>query len=135
MKTLPQAELFNNGAWWSLRIDIPGEIHNIPTLVIGDDESPRDAAVREIARTGWRVEGDGSWWVKAWTGPEANRTWAFLERAQPERCPDFPDCQEERYVRDLAASLKAGEAVGRWVSGCTACEALAESTNPEGEPR
>ncbi len=52
------------------------------------------------------------------------------------RCPDFPGCQEERYVRDLAASLKAGEAVGQWKpQRCAACEALAKNTNPEGEPR
>ncbi len=133
MNYQPQAELLNHGAWWSLRIDVPGEIHNIPTLIVDDDESPRDAAVREIGRIGWRVEGDGSWWVKAWTGAEGNCTWAFLERVQPEHCPEFPDCQEERYVRDLAASLKAGEAVGRWVSGCAACEALTKKLNPEGE--
>jgi hypothetical protein len=48
--------------------------------------------------------------------------------AEP-HCPDFPDCREERYVRDLLASVKAGEPVGRWVSGCRACEALAKESS------
>lgn len=42
-------------------------------------------------------------------------------------CPDFPECREERYVSDLLASVKAGESVGQWVSGCRACEALAKA--------
>ncbi len=51
-------------------------------------------------------------------------------------CPDFPDCVEERYVRDEAASIRAGEPVGRWKpQRCAACEALAGTTNPEGEPQ
>lgn len=41
------------------------------------------------------------------------------------RCPDFPDCREERLVRDYLASIQAGEPVGRWVSGCAACDQLA----------
>lgn len=40
-------------------------------------------------------------------------------------CPEYPDCREERYVRDEIASVKAGEPVGKWVSGCSACKALA----------
>lgn len=40
-------------------------------------------------------------------------------------CADYPDCREERYVSDLLASVKAGEPVGKWVSGCASCEQLA----------
>jgi hypothetical protein len=46
--------------------------------------------------------------------------------SDPEQhCPEFPDCREERYVRDDLASIKAGEPVGRWKpQRCAACEAL-----------
>lgn len=47
-----------------------------------------------------------------------------LASPQDEHCPNFPHCHEERLVRDDAASLRAEEPVGTWVSGCTACAAL-----------
>lgn len=42
----------------------------------------------------------------------------------PATCPDYPDCSEERLVRDLNASVRLGEPVGRWTSGCAACGTL-----------
>jgi hypothetical protein len=46
------------------------------------------------------------------------------EPGPPTACPDYPDCSEERFVRDLAASVRAGEAVGKFVTGCAACGTL-----------
>jgi hypothetical protein len=42
----------------------------------------------------------------------------------PPACPEYPECSEERLVRDMAASVRAGEPVGRWTSGCAACGTL-----------
>ena len=42
----------------------------------------------------------------------------------PTTCPDYPDCSEERLVRDMDASVRLGEPVGRWTSGCAACGTL-----------
>lgn len=48
-------------------------------------------------------------------------------------CAEYPDCREERYVRDELASVLAEEPVGKWVSGCAACNALAGPTTEDGD--
>lgn len=73
------AELVCLGPSWLLTMRIDGAEHVVDDLSIDEDESPRDAAVREIRALGYRVVGDGSWWVAAFLGPDAARTWAYLE--------------------------------------------------------
>lgn len=76
---IDRAMLHNRGAaGWELRIEAGTVARHIPNLTIGEDESPRDAAVREIRAVGFVVDGDGSWWVGAYTGPGADWTWAVL---------------------------------------------------------
>ncbi len=76
------ALLSNAGDHWTLRVEAGGQVVVDDMFRLADlaeDESPRDAAVKRIAALGWRVVGDGSWWVGAFIGPGADRTWAELE--------------------------------------------------------
>jgi hypothetical protein len=73
---------------------------------------------------------DGERWYFEATGepiptpPEGEGPGSTSPEPGPPRCPDYPDCSEERLVRDMAASVAAGEPVGRWTSGCAACGTL-----------
>jgi hypothetical protein len=70
---------------WSLYIRTGQDVHHLPfpNLALADDQSPRDYAVAELAALGWQVQGDGSWYGQAWTGPAAETTWAAIEPSNP----------------------------------------------------
>lgn len=77
------ATLTNHGDRFALHVEAAGRVYDFPDLYrpaspCCEEHSPRDVAVRQLAALGWRVEGDGSWRVLAWTGPDANRSWAYL---------------------------------------------------------
>lgn len=77
------ALLTNLGDRFTLRVEAGGHVVDqvIRLADLAEDESPRDAAMKRINALGWQVVLDGSWWVGAWTGPGADRTWAYLEPA------------------------------------------------------
>jgi hypothetical protein len=76
---------------WSLYVRTGQVVHHLPFshLALADDQSPRDYAVDLLAALGWKVQGDGSWYVQAWTGPAADTTWAAIEPSNltPEEKP------------------------------------------------
>lgn len=65
---------------WDLRIRTGQAVHHFQfsNAHLADDQSPRDYAVAEITQLGWNVQGDGSWYAGAWTGPAADTTWATI---------------------------------------------------------
>ncbi len=95
-------------------------------------DPPSDDVEHVTDREGVRWEHQGDFWEGRLPHGLACLEWGELlmrgplTAVDPTHCPDFPECREERQVRDLLASVKAGEPVGRWVSGCAACEALAD---------
>ncbi len=74
------ALLTNHGDRFTLHVEAGGVVdeHTFRLVDLAEDESPRDAAVKHIAELGWRVAGDGTWFVSAFVGPDANRTWTNL---------------------------------------------------------
>lgn len=74
------ALLTNLGASWHVQISVGGRSYDYDFRLVDltEDESPRDVAVKRIADLGYRVDGDGSWWVGAHVGPGADHTWAYL---------------------------------------------------------
>lgn len=76
------AELVNLGHRWALTVYAAGVEHWFTSILVKEDESPRDAAVREIRKLGYQVKGDGSWYVAAYIGRGADRTWTYLEQSR-----------------------------------------------------
>lgn len=66
---------------WCLHARLGQMVHRLlfTNGQLAEDQSPRDYAVAELAAHGWRVQGDGSWHVQAWTGPAADTIWAAIE--------------------------------------------------------
>jgi hypothetical protein len=66
---------------WSLQVRTGQTVHHYAytNRVLADVESPRDRAISLIAALGWQVQGGGSWYPQAWTGPAADTTWAAIE--------------------------------------------------------
>ncbi|GGM52729.1 hypothetical protein ACFFX1_55385 [Dactylosporangium sucinum] len=75
---------------WDLRIRTGQTVHHVQFGLrdLADDESPRDRAAREIGALGWKVAGDGSWWVSAWDGPGASTTTAGIVPADTNPNPE-----------------------------------------------
>lgn len=79
------ALLVNMGGSWLLTINTRHDLHIHLALNVGDDESPRSAAVREIHALGYKVTGDGAWMVGAFVGRGADVTWTQIEQNEPNR--------------------------------------------------
>lgn len=76
---------------WDLRIRAGQAVHHVQfsNANLADDQSPRDYAVAELTALGWKVQGDGSWYAQAWTGPAGDTTWAAIEPLDNDN-PDQP---------------------------------------------
>lgn len=101
MTTADHAVLLNCGGRFTLHVQIDDRVHKYDPLVISDEEWPMLAAVREIRALGYRVEGDGSWRVGAWTGPGADRAWARI-------APADSACMHRWDAANLACDVDAG---------------------------
>jgi hypothetical protein len=75
--------LGSNG--WDLRVRTGQTVHHLTftNQSLADAESPRQRAETLIAALGWVVQGDGSWFASAWTGPGADTTWALIASLDP----------------------------------------------------
>ncbi|MGI5247601.1 hypothetical protein [Dactylosporangium sp. CA-139066] len=66
---------------WSLYARTGQMVHRMlfTSRHLAEDQSPRDRAVAELAGLGWKVRGDGSWYIQAWTGAPAGTSWVAIE--------------------------------------------------------